>query len=281
MIASQPSRLRAPSSQTIRGSVLVIVRDLLQQQRLTECLASEHTVYFVRNNTEMTALLANERIDLVLIDNRSSDPDGARLCAWLKASPNHSPLPVVMLIPARRPALRIECLDSGADAVLETSFSRSHIRAQVRNLILNRTRLKRYYAQASSQPVAPDPSQPAAPGSAASADGEFAVRLHKLIEENLSNPKLDIPFLARQLNMSRATFYRQMKTLGEGSPNEQITAARLKKAAKLIAGTGHSIAGICNMVGFHSRSNFGKAFYRQYGLTPTDYKAKVRNASSR
>jgi len=45
----------------------------------------------------------------------------------------------------------------------------------------------------------------------------------------------------------------------------------MKKAAELLAGTGYKIFEVAIMVGFNSQSSFGKAFLKQFNMTPTAF----------
>jgi len=105
-------------------------------------------------------------------------------------------------------------------------------------------------------------------------DSIFSRRLGNLISDNLSNPDLSVDLLARLTNMSRPSFYRKLKTISDASPLELINTARIKKAAELIKNSDRTISEVAIMVGFHSRSNFGKAFYRQFHLSPTAFRSK-------
>ncbi|WP_431209955.1 helix-turn-helix domain-containing protein [Puia sp. P3] len=67
--------------------------------------------------------------------------------------------------------------------------------------------------------------------------------------------------------------------MSTASPLELINTARIKKAAEMITRTDRTIAEVAAMVGFHSRSNFGKAFYKQFHLSPTAYRYNNKQIS--
>jgi len=102
-------------------------------------------------------------------------------------------------------------------------------------------------------------------------DCPFLSRLNSLIVEHLSDPDLNVDGLARLMNISLPTLYRKIKSVSDNTPNELVNVARLNKAGELLAFGGYKVFQIVKMVGFHSRSNFGKAFVKQYGLTPKEY----------
>jgi AraC-like DNA-binding protein len=56
------------------------------------------------------------------------------------------------------------------------------------------------------------------------------------------------------------------------------TTCRLRHAANLLLDSNHNIDEIVEQVGFHSRDHFYRAFVKQFGLTPGEYRRTIRNA---
>ncbi|HYD91611.1 MAG TPA: AraC family transcriptional regulator, partial [Flavobacterium sp.] len=65
--------------------------------------------------------------------------------------------------------------------------------------------------------------------------------------------------------------FRKIKMISALTPNELINITRLKKAAQLLAETDLKVYEISFMVGFNSQTSFGRSFFRQFGMTPTQY----------
>mgnify|MGYP001547103236 FL=1 len=89
----------------------------------------------------------------------------------------------------------------------------------------------------------------------------------------MADPELDVEKLAKHLNMSRPTLYRKIKVISDLTPNELIHISRLKKAAELLAEGNYKIYEVADMVGYGSQTNFGRNFYKQFGMTATEYAA--------
>jgi len=100
---------------------------------------------------------------------------------------------------------------------------------------------------------------------------DFAKRLQTCIFENIHDKQLSVDVLARLMNMSRPTLYRKIKQVIDRTPNELIAQARLQKAAMLLQLADYKVFEVAHMVGFHSSSSFGKAFLKQYKVTPAAY----------
>lgn len=94
-----------------------------------------------------------------------------------------------------------------------------------------------------------------------------------IVESNLDNEELGIPFVASNLNMSVRQFYRKFNEMStEVSPNEFIKLCRLDKAADLLKNTNLSILEIISIIGISSRSYFYKEFIKKFGCTPKDFR---------
>ncbi|MFB5675440.1 response regulator [Paenibacillus terreus] len=57
---------------------------------------------------------------------------------------------------------------------------------------------------------------------------------------------------------------------------EYVTRERLAAAKALLAGTSYSISTICSAVGYRERRYFTKVFHKHFGLTPSEYRDRLR-----
>ena len=56
---------------------------------------------------------------------------------------------------------------------------------------------------------------------------------NKLISENISNPSLDIPFICREIGMSKSSLYNKLKAITDMGANDYINKFRLEQATTL------------------------------------------------
>lgn len=102
---------------------------------------------------------------------------------------------------------------------------------------------------------------------------EVLEKFVSIVESNLDNEELGIPFIASELHMSTRQFYRKFNDMSSGiSPNEFIKLCRLEKAADLLRNTNLSILEIISVIGINSRSYFYKEFIKKFGCTPKDFR---------
>lgn len=224
-----------------------------------------------RTERNAMRILEDQAIQLIIINAEPGVyPDGHQLCARLKSTPHLAHIPVVLLIPGQHPAARMASLEAGADAWVEKPLSRDYLRAQIRNLMANRARLKDHFSQSALSQVHP---------MASTGENEaFLNRLNGIISDRLRDMDLNVDVLARLMHMSRPTLYRKIKCISDLTPNELVNVVRLHKAAGLLSAADHKIFEIVKLVGFNSRSNFGKAFFKQYGVTPREYQQMTKSA---
>jgi AraC-like DNA-binding protein len=81
-----------------------------------------------------------------------------------------------------------------------------------------------------------------------------------------------VELLARQVNLSRSAFAAKFKMLVGESPLQYITRWRMHKAARLLRYGYLNLAEISSQVGYESEAAFSKAFKRQIGKPPGEYR---------
>jgi two-component system, OmpR family, response regulator len=123
--------------ETIQPHILIVdddpqIRELLQEY-LTE---NELRVTVTSSGKEMTTILADHAMDLVVLDVRLAGEDGMALARKLR---DESAIPIIILTGVRDEADRIMGLELGADDYLTKPFSRRELLARIRT-VLRRTK---------------------------------------------------------------------------------------------------------------------------------------------
>lgn len=110
-------------------------------------------------------------------------------------------------------------------------------------------------------------------------DQKILKKVITIVEDNISDPQLSVEKLADQMNMSRTSLHRKIKSITGFPPSELIRSIRLRKAARLIANRVDSASQIALLVGFEDYSHFSKAFKKHFGTSPSTYEQQ-RQASA-
>ncbi|MEO6850584.1 MAG: DNA-binding response regulator [Mucilaginibacter sp.] len=229
-------------------------------------LKSKYNVLTAADGLKALQVLENETVHLVVSDVMMPLMDGFELCKIIKSNFSYCHIPVILLTAKKTLEAKIDGLELGADAYIEKPFSPRHLQAQIANLLMNRNKLKDFFA---SSPLAHMKSM-----AYSKADEEFLEKLNEVIFENLKNSALDVEDLARFMNMSRPTLYRKIKGVSDFTPNELVNISRLKKAAELLTEGRFRINEISEMIGFTSQHHFARSFLKQFQMSPSEYQSK-------
>lgn len=228
-----------------------------------EDLSEKYTVIKAFNGEEALNVLKENAVQLVVSDVMMDVMDGFELCKSIKTSFDYSHIPVILLTAKNTLQSKIEGLELGADAYIEKPFSPEYLQVQIANLLANRNKIKDYFAKS---PLVHIKSI-----AHLKSDEIFLEKLNEVIFNNLEDEDLDVEKLAKEMNMSRPSLYRKIKSISDLTANELINLTRLKKAAQLLAEGNLKINEISNIVGYSSQTNFGRNFLKQFGMTPSAY----------
>ncbi|MCW3111043.1 MAG: DNA-binding response regulator, AraC family, partial [Segetibacter sp.] len=226
-----------------------------------EDLSEKYTVIKAFNGEEALNVLKENAVQLVVSDVMMDVMDGFELCKSIKTSFDYSHIPVILLTAKNTLQSKIEGLELGADAYIEKPFSPEYLQVQIANLLANRNKIKDYFAKS---PLVHIKSI-----AHLKSDEIFLEKLNEVIFNNLEDEDLDVEKLAKEMNMSRPSLYRKIKSISDLTANELINLTRLKKAAQLLAEGNLKINEISNIVGYSSQTNFGRNFLKQFGMTPS------------
>ncbi|HET6544458.1 MAG TPA: helix-turn-helix domain-containing protein [Chryseolinea sp.] len=112
-----------------------------------------------------------------------------------------------------------------------------------------------------------------------SAEGSFLANVKRIIQSELSNERLNVDFIAREVGLSRVQLYRKMLALTGTSVSELLRSLRLQKAAKLLEQKWGPVSQVAYAVGITNLSYFSKVFKAKFGITPSEYEGLQKNTN--
>ena len=230
------------------------------------CLEEDYTILEAENGVKGWELAVNELPDLIITDVMMPQMDGNEFCRNLKQDERTSHIPVIMLTAKAAEDQLIEGLESGADIYLTKPFSIVVLQNYISNLLKLKTVLRQRY----SQKIYLEPLDV----EVGTVDKKFMERLMSIIEDNLGRPDFSVPFLSKELGMSKAVLYKKFNALVQIPIGEFIKNMRLKKAASLLVNDSMNISEIAWEVGFNDRKYFSKEFRKFFGKSPSEYLAE-------
>lgn len=238
---------------------------------LSDTLKKDYGIVCARNGAEGLALLEEHSVTLVISDVMMPEMNGFEFCEKIKSNYEFSHIPVILLTAKNTLQSKIEGLDVGADVYVEKPFSMEFLVAQIKSLLMNRDRLKSYFIKSPTAQITSMASN--------DIDKSFLETLEHHIYENMSNTNLDVPLLARRMNMSRTSLYRKINSLSDLSPAEIINLTRLKKAIEIISTKNMRLNEVIDAVGYNSVTQLGRNFQKHFGMTPSEYIKKTYRSS--
>jgi two-component system, OmpR family, response regulator len=119
--------------QPIQAHILIVDDDSSIRALLTEYFSENgFRVSAAANSAEMSAILAEAAVDLVVLDLRLAGEDGMAVARTLRG---RSSIPIIMLTGVRDEADRVMGLELGADDYLTKPFSPRELLARVRTVL--------------------------------------------------------------------------------------------------------------------------------------------------
>ena len=197
--------------------------------------------------------------------------NGIEFCHRLKTDLETSHIPVLILTALSSVESQMEGFETGADDYIVKPFDDRVLILRIRNLLESRKFLREKFTNSPREwSEAMQTLQP---------DRRLLEKATIIIENHLTNLNFTVDVLASELNLSRSTLHRKLKTLTNQSATEFIKFVRIKKSIDLIENGMTNIDELCFLVGFNSHSYYSMCFRKQLGQTPSEYISKVKRES--
>ena len=161
-------------------------------------------------------------------------------------------------------------IHTGADDYITKPFSINYLQAKVENILTRRKMLQAYYCKVGYEEGSENKEKDKSVQLSAK-DAAFLNKLAGIMEEQLSNPELNVDQLVSYFSLSRTNFFHKLKSLTGMAPIMYIKEMRMRKAAELIKENQYTMSEIAYMVGFSDPHYFSKSFKSYWGMTSTEY----------
>ena len=202
--------------------------------------------------------------DLIISDVMMPKMDGYAFSREIRADQKTSHIPIIMLTARAAEADKLEGLKTGVDDYLIKPFNPRELNVRVENLIKLRKQLRERFSTATV-------IKPSAV-SATPVDQKFLEKVIETIESEIGNQQFNVEALSDVVGMSVVHLNRKLNALINQTAGNLLRSMRLQRAAELISQNAGNIAEICYQVGFSDQANFTRAFKKQFGMPPSEYK---------
>nr|NIR50156.1 response regulator [candidate division KSB1 bacterium]NIS23969.1 response regulator [candidate division KSB1 bacterium]NIT72495.1 response regulator [candidate division KSB1 bacterium]NIU26272.1 response regulator [candidate division KSB1 bacterium]NIU89238.1 response regulator [candidate division KSB1 bacterium] len=255
-----------PSLPVSHEVVLIVEDNHDVRAYIREQLESEYQLIEAANGSEGIEQAQATIPDLIITDVMMPGMDGYEFSKRIRSDEKTSHIPIIMLTAKAALDDRIEGLETGADAYLTKPFSTKELTVQVRNLILQRRELRKRFSRATVL----NPLEVAG----SSVDQVFLKKVISSIEEHFEDQQLCVERLAETVNMSVSQLNRKLRALIDQPAGQLIRSMRLQRAADLLKRNAGTVAEICYKVGFSDQANFTRAFKKQFGVAPGEFRRR-------
>lgn len=245
---------------------ILVVDDDTDVVHYLQILLSPNYKVISRFNAEDALIAVNkEAPDIILSDVVMPGTNGNALCSMIKEDLQLCHIPVILVTAKTNMEDQVEGLNAGADAYVTKPFNPNYLLALIHSLLKNREKVRTLLGQNTQITQITD-------NVLLPQDNAFMTELYQLMETELSNPELDINNMTEMLKISRTKFYYKVKGLTGETPANFFKTYKLNRAAELIKEGKYTISEIADITGFSTHSYFSKAFKKQFGVPPNEYK---------
>ena len=166
---------------------------------------------------------------------------------------------------------RKECTKMGADLCISFPFNVEYLQAVLEKMIDKRENIAEYF----NSPLSVYEKK----GGKLfhKEDKAFYQKVLDIIHNNISNPNLSAPMIAKELGLSLRVMYRKLEGIESPNLNQIVIDTRMKLAVKYLTRSKMSIDEIIFKVGYENRSTFYRNFKNSYGMTPKEYREQIQN----
>jgi signal transduction histidine kinase/ligand-binding sensor domain-containing protein/DNA-binding response OmpR family regulator len=245
--------------------LLLIVEDNVDiSSFISKSLANEFRCITASNGKLGLEMALAKLPDIIVTDIMMPVMDGIEMCRKLKENISASLIPVVMLTAKDDKNTELMGYLTGAEAFIAKPFEIGYLSERLHQLLQGRELLLHKIRQEAI-------IQPKENEGIFSGDEKFLTTITQIIEDEISNPDLNVSLLSEKSGYSLKHIYRRIKSLKGQTAVDYIRSVRLKEAAMLLSRKTFTVAEVMYMVGFSNHSYFAKRFHDMYGKSPKHY----------
>lgn len=185
------------------------------------------------------------------------------LCRRIRDDLRFNHIPVIILTARNAMDDRIASYKAGADGFVTKPFELKVLLARIDNLL--KSYKMRQIALRQEENVSLESL------SYHSADKKFIQSVVESVEKHLDESEFDLDQLSRELNMSKSTLHRKIKSITGLTSLDFVKNIKMKRACMMLLEGKLNISEIAYATGFNDPKYFRKCFKDEFGITPTEY----------
>jgi signal transduction histidine kinase/ligand-binding sensor domain-containing protein/DNA-binding response OmpR family regulator len=253
-----------------REIILVVEDNQDVRAYIKENLEENYHILEAQNGNEGFQTANQHLPDLIITDVMMPHTDGYQFSKEIRGSEKTSHIPIVMLTAKAGMEDKLEGLETGIDAFLTKPFNTKELTITIKNLINQRKELRKKFGKATT--IKPSDV------TVVSVDQEFLKKTLEIIEQHFEDENFSVENLAEKVNMSVSQLNRKLNALIDQPAGQLIRSMKLQRAADLLKQNAGSVSEICYELGFSDQAYFSRAFKKQFGISPSDFRKTESNS---
>lgn len=261
------SKQLASTDDNCKPKILIVEDNLQIVGFITDLLKDKYKCITSENGRSGIAIASSFIPDLIIADEMMPIMSGLEMIKRLKQNPRLAFIPIIMLTAKSDNKTENESIKLGIDIFMTKPFEPSALLGRISQLLKSRTDIKekvriQAITEAESKPIEAETN-----------NEKMLAKIAKIIEDNISDPDLNVNLLCEKSEIAQKQLYRLIKKYLGVSPLDYIRRVRLQKAAMLLSQRRFTVSEISYMVGFKTPSYFAKCFQSQFGVKPSQYQS--------
>ena len=258
----------------LKSKILLIEDSADVVAYIVSCLHEHYEVQVGKDGQEGIDIAIRNIPDLIITDVMMPIKDGFEVCETLKNHKHTSHIPIIMLTAKADIESKLEGLEKGADAYLAKPFHKKELNIRIQSLLDSRKKLQKYYL--SIVGVSNSTTATKAIKNVIPTEDNFVQKLRTIVDAHLNDYEFNVEKFCKSIGMSHSQLHRKITALTGLSPNKFIRHIRLNVAKDLLQNTDRNISTVAYDTGFSDPGYFGRIFKREFGMTPIEWRQKVR-----
>ena len=251
-------------------SLLVIDDNSEIREYIKKIFKTSYKVYDAANGTSGLEMIKKYMPDMVISDVMMDDLNGIELCKMIKQDSSLSHIPVILLTGDSTPDIKLRGIEVGAVDFVSKPFEKDLLMARVKSILKSKSDLQNYFynevtLKANSRNISEQHK-------------DFLYSCIAVVENNLFDPDFDVKTIATEMGMSYSNLFKLIKQITGQSVNSFVRFVRLRKAAEMMINTNCNVNEAAFQAGFNDIKYFREQFNKQFGINPSEFIKKHRNA---
>ena len=253
-----------------REIILIVEDDHDLRAYLKNCLQKKYNVLEAVNGAEGLNKATANLPDIIVTDVMMPEMDGVEMCKNLKANPETSHIPVLILTAKTAQEQQNEGLEAGAWDYITKPFNTQSVLKKIDNIIDSRNSFRHSFFNPGLSFEIKKHYTPF--------DQKLLSKAIAVVEKNIASENFSVEDFSKEIGFSRMQMHRKLKSLVGCSATEFINAIKINFATKMFDSGCDRINEAMEAVGITSYSHFNKLFKKINGKTASDYIAGINQS---